>query len=325
MTKELMDYKVGDKFNGFLLIKESEVATARNGSMYLSLTVGDKSGELNGKIWDAMKGASEAYPVGSVLEIIGKIGEYNNEAQMEYTNIKVVPEDQPEANPDLYIRTAPMNKKEMMGHIKAKLDTIIYPEVKAIVRDILNRYNNKIFTHAAATKNHHAFKGGLAYHTVSMLKIAETLVDFYPDVDHSLLYSGIILHDIGKVEELSSVQTGSEYSIKGQLLGHISMMETEIVESAIRLDIDPNNENIVLLRHMILSHHGKMEWGSAVVPKTREAHALHYIDMLDARMNMTHEALIGVEEGDFSPRIWGLENSPVYNPSTERGLLENKE
>lgn len=320
-AREIMEYKVGEEFRDYLMIKESEVRTARNGSQFLSLTVGDKSGELNGKIWDVPKDEAERYPVGSVVMVVAKIGEYNGQAQMEYNTATVITDNRPEANPDHYIKTAPMSKKEMMGRIKDKLDTIIYPEVKTVVSDILNRYHKDIFTHAAATSNHHAFRGGLAYHTVSMLNIAEGLVEFYPEVDHSLLYAGVILHDIGKVQELTPVIDGSKYTMKGQLLGHISMIETEIVKSAMRNDIDPDSENIILLRHMVLSHHGKLEWGAAILPQTREAHALHYIDMLDARMNTTLESLVGVDKGDFSPRIWGLENSPVYNPTEERGLI----
>lgn len=320
-VKKIIDYELGSEFNGHLIIKEANVGKARNGTSFLSLTVADKSGEINGKIWDVKKDEDKNYPVGKVVEISGYIEEYNSEAQMKFATVNVISADRPEADPALYIRTAPISEETMMDAIKSKIDTMIYPDVKTVVRDILNRSSKYLFTHAAATKNHHAYQGGLGFHIVSMLNIAEGLVDFYPQVDHSLLYAGIILHDIGKIQELTTVQTGSSYTTKGKLLGHISMIETEIVVAAARNDINPDTENIVLLRHMVLSHHGKLEWGSAVKPQTREAHALHYIDMLDARMNMTHEALAGVEKGDFSPRIYPLENAPVYNPTDERTEL----
>lgn len=321
-VKELVNYEKDDKFRGYLIIKESDVSITRKNDYFLSLTVADKSGEINGKLWDVSKDESEKYPVGKVVMVTGTIGEYNDQAQMNYNTVTVIDDSRPEANPQLYIRTAPVGAETMMTVIKEKIDTIIYPDVQEVVRDILNKNSKELFTHAAATKLHHAYSGGLGYHVISMLKLAETVVEYYPDVDHSILYAGVILHDIGKIQELTPVLNGSEYTTKGKLLGHISMIETEIVTTAIEKGINPDNENIVLLRHMMLSHHGKQEWGSAVVPQTKEAHALHYIDMLDARMNMTHEALLGVDEGDFSPRIWALENSSVYNPTEQRGILE---
>lgn len=320
--QDLMEYKLGDKFKGYLIIREVEMRKSRAGDLYISITVADKSGELSGNIWDAAQGDDDKYPVGSVAMVSGEIGEYNNRPQINYDNVTVITDGRPEADPKHYIRTAPVGPDVMLESIKDKIETIEYDDVKAVVREILNKYSKDLFTHAAANKLHHAYQGGLGFHIISMLKIADNIVSSYPDVDHSLLYAGIILHDIGKIEELTPVLSGSEYTTKGKLLGHISIIETEIVVAAIKLGINPNSENVILLRHLVLSHHGRLEWGSAVLPQTKEAHALHYIDMLDARMNMTHEALIGVEKGEFSPNVWALEKSPVYHPTEERGIIE---
>lgn len=315
-VKELMDYRLGDEFTGPLMIKEATLKTAKNGNLYLVLKVGDKSGELSGNVWNVTEDALEDYPVGGVVMVSGRIGEYNDKLQMDYSVVNLLADDVPEADPSLYIKSAPFSTNEMIAFIKGKLDEIEHEDVHHIVRHILNHNIKQVFTHAAAKANHHAFRGGLAYHTMSMLNLAETVATFYPDVDKSMLYAGVILHDIGKIEELEEVELGSEYTKKGKLLGHISMMESEIVKTALELEYDPDSENILLLRHMILSHHGRTEWGSPVVPQTREAQALHYIDLLDARMNSTEEALIGVDDGEFSQKIWSL-GTQLYKPKRE--------
>ena len=310
-AKQLIDYKVGDKFEGSLLVKNIEIKEARNGTHYLALELSDKSSDVTGRKWDAVGNELENFPAGTVVHVRGEIGEYNGVKQITANLIRPLPVNHPESDVNLYIKTAPLETKVMMDIIKEKIDEIEDDIVKKIVRRILNQHYKSFMTHAAAKSNHHAFSGGLAYHTVSMLKIAEHIVSFYPDVNKSLLYGGILIHDIGKTDELDDVVSGSGYTMKGQLLGHIALMDSEIVQTAIEEGIDPDHETVILLRHLVLSHHGKLEWGSPVLPQTREAQALHHIDMLDARMNMTEGALEGVEAGDFSPKVWAL-GTPIY-------------
>lgn len=165
----------------------------------------------------------------------------------------------------------------------------------------------------AATRNHHEFMSGLAYHVVSMLHLAKSIANLYPSLNTDLLYAGIILHDLGKVRELSG-PIDTEYTIEGKLIGHISIIASEIHQAANELGIE--GEEVMLLEHIVLSHHGKGEWGSPKPPLLREAEIIHYIDNLDAKMNMMDRALQKVEPGQFSERIMPLENRTFYRPKS---------
>ncbi|MEZ2075627.1 HD domain-containing protein, partial [Staphylococcus aureus] len=152
-----------------------------------------------------------------------------------------------------------------------------------------------------------------SYHVLTMLRIAKSICDIYPLLNKSLLYSGIILHDIGKVRELSG-PVATSYTVEGNLLGHISIASDEVVEAARELNIE--GEEIMLLRHMILSHHGKLEYGSPKLPYLKEAEILCYIDNIDARMNMFEKAYKKTDKGQFTDKIFGLENRRFYNPES---------
>ena len=163
----------------------------------------------------------------------------------------------------------------------------------------------------AASRNHHEFVSGLAYHTLSMLRIAKSLITIYPQLNADLIYAGIILHDLGKTVELSGPVV-PKYTLEGKLLGHISIAQAMVLEASKTLNIE--GEEVILLQHMILSHHGKNEYGSPVLPQIREAEIVYLIDNIDARINMFDKALENVELGDYSKRIYALENRTIYKP-----------
>ncbi|MER2064386.1 MAG: HD domain-containing protein, partial [Alkalibacterium sp.] len=167
------------------------------------------------------------------------------------------------------------------------------------------------FQSPAAKTNHHAFMGGLAFHTVSMLRIARSLSEIYSDLDVSLLFSGIILHDVGKVVELSG-PTATDYTLEGKLIGHIVMINEDIVRACKELKIDEDHEDVLLLKHTVLAHHGELEYGSPVRPLIPEAEMIHYIDQIDAKMNMISSALRKTEPGEFSERVWAMNNRSFY-------------
>ena len=146
-----------------------------------------------------------------------------------------------------------------------------------------------------------------------MLRTAEALCDIYPSLNRSLLYSGIILHDIGKVKELSG-PIGTTYTTEGNLIGHIVIAVEEISMIAAELEIE--GEEVLLLKHLILSHHGKLEYGSPKVPMLKEAEILHFIDNIDARMMMMDKHLDNTDKGKFTDRIFPLENRNLYNPES---------
>ena len=179
-----------------------------------------------------------------------------------------------------------------------------------IVSEILNDHKDAFYEYPAATRNHHDFYSGLATHVLGMLKLAQQLCQLYPMLDQDLLYSGVLLHDIGKTVELSGA-IASEYTVEGKLIGHISIMQAEIMAKAKELHLD-DSEEVMLLRHMVLSHHGVYEYGSPVLPMIPEAEMLYMIDNIDARMNTIQKAFEPVSEGEFTPRIFALENRSFY-------------
>ena len=185
----------------------------------------------------------------------------------------------------------------------------------AFSRQIVNKHVDSLYVYPAASKFHHAFVSGLAYHVVSMLEVGKSLCDIYPELNRDLLYAGIILHDIGKVYELSGA-VSTTYTVEGTLLGHIQMMVTEIAETAKELQIE--GEEVLVLQHLVLSHHGKPEWGSAKMPVIREAEMLHLIDMIDAKMNMMNKALATTDPGEFTERLFPMDNRSFYKPSFEK-------
>ena len=157
--------------------------------------------------------------------------------------------------------------------------------------------------------NHHDFVSGLAYHVYTMLRTGEALCDIYPSLDRNLLYAGIILHDIGKVKELSGA-LNTTYTVEGNLIGHIVIATEEINEIVRELDLE--GEEILLLKHVILAHHGKLEYGSPKEPMLPEAEMLNFIDNIDARMMMMNKHLEQVKPGEFTKRIFPLEGRMMY-------------
>ena len=192
------------------------------------------------------------------------------------------------------------------------VDSIQDQSIKTIVSEIvLNKYN-KLLLHPAAKTNHHEYAGGLLHHEVSMLDLAKQISSLYPSINKDLLYGGIILHDLGKIIELSG-PIATEYTLKGKLLGHISIIQTDIVEIAKKHNID--EETVTLLQHMILSHHGKLEYGSPVLPLILEAEVMYLIDNMDSKIVMINKALKDVEIGGNSTRVMGLDGRSFYKHS----------
>ena len=199
----------------------------------------------------------------------------------------------------------------MINEIKKFIDQIDSLKLHQLVKTLFEENIEKLSYYPAASKNHHEYVSGLAYHTYGMLKVAESFCTLYPTLNKDLLYSGITLHDLGKTIELSGPVV-PEYTLEGKLLGHISISNAMIKETANKLHIE--GEEVTLLQHMILAHHGKNEYGSPVLPQIKEAEILYLIDNIDARMAMMDKALETVEYGKFTKRVFSLENRALYKP-----------
>ncbi len=313
MQKGIGKHGIGDTFDGFMLIKEVKKGTASNGKPFLTLFFVDSTGEIDAKLWDASKEDEEIFMEEKVVKLVGDIHEFRGKPQMRIKSIRPAQVTDGVRISD-FLEKAPVDKDLLQEKMMEAIFEMKNPNIQRIVRAFIKKYNEDLFIYPAASKNHHAYVSGLAHHIVSMLKIGRQLCDIYPEINKDLLYAGIILHDIGKVHELSGVVSTS-YTLEGKLLGHISLMVTEIKEVAEELKID--GEEVIILQHLVLSHHGKAEWGSAKPPLVREAEILHLIDLIDAKMNMLNRALDKTKPGEFTERLFAMDHRTFYKPLFE--------
>jgi 3'-5' exoribonuclease len=311
MAKGIQHYEVGEQVELYLLIKSSTKGIASNGKPFLTLILQDKTGEIEAKLWDASLEDEQKYTAESIVKIVGDIHHYRGRNQLKIRNIRPVNE-QDNVNISDFLETAPLKKEDMMDKITGYIFAMKNPNIQRITRHLLKKHQHAFLEYPAATKNHHEFISGLAYHVVSMLDLAKAIAQLYPSLDTDLLYAGVILHDLGKVIELSG-PISTTYTVAGNLLGHISIMVNEIGKAAEELNI--HGEEVMVLQHMVLSHHGKAEWGSPKPPLIKEAEILHLIDNIDAKMNMLDRALERVKPGEYTEKIFALDNRSFYKPA----------
>lgn len=311
MVKELLQHDVGEQIDLFLLVKSSVRGIASNGKPFLTLILQDRSGDIEAKLWDISDEDVKTYQGETIVRVAGEVHNYRGRMQLKIRQIRPVGPHDGVQVADL-LETAPISKDEISSKVTQYIFQMKNPNIQRITRHLLRKYYEGFLEYPAATKNHHEFVSGLGFHVVSMLDLAKYIADLYPSLDRDLLYSGIILHDLGKVIELSGPVSAS-YTVEGNLIGHISIMVNEIGKAADELGI--HGEEVVILQHLVLSHHGKLEWGSPKQPMIKEAEILHLIDNLDAKMNMLDRALKRVKPGEFSERIFPLDNRSFYKPT----------
>ncbi|TMN23022.1 3'-5' exoribonuclease YhaM [Lentibacillus cibarius] len=313
MKKGIGHYHIGDAFDDFILIKSSARGVASNGKPFLTLILRDATGEIEAKLWEITKEDEEVFIPEQIVRLTGEVNQFRGKPQLKIFSIR--PSNASDGvQVDDFVAKAPVEKEVLMEKLTEAIFEMQNPSLQRMVRALVKKYQEGLLTYPAATKNHHEYVSGLLHHIVSMLSLAKELHTLYPETNKDLLYAGVILHDLGKVKELSGVVTTS-YTLEGKLLGHIPMMVEEIGNMAKELQID--GEEVLILQHLILSHHGKAEWGSPKPPLIREAELLHLIDLVDARMNMLNRALDKVKPGEFTDRLFALDNRSFYKPLFE--------
>ena len=310
MSRGILNFDVGETIDLFMLIKNASKGIASNGKPFLTLILQDQSGEIEAKLWDASDDDEKNYAPQNIVKINGDIQNYRGKSQLKIRQIRPAgPLDGVKLGD--FLETAPLSREEMNSMLTQYIFEMKNPNIQRITRHLIKKHQQAFLDYPAATKNHHEFVSGLAYHVVSMLDLAKVIAGLYPSLDKDLLYAGVILHDMGKVLEPSG-PVSTVYTVQGNLLGHITIMVNEIGKAADELGI--SGEEVLILQHLVLSHHGKAEWGSPKPPLIKEAEILHYIDNLDAKMNMLDRALERVKPGEFSERIYALDNRSFYKP-----------
>lgn len=315
LAKKLMEFQVDEEMELFVLIKGAEKRVTKTGKNFISMVFQDRSGEIRGNYWDAKDSDFKSFQAGRVVLLKGKREVYKSAPQVKIISMRPASEGEPD-DPTLYTQKAPVSSEQLRDEFAKLVFEITNPDWNRVVRYLLKKYDREFFTFPAAKTNHHAFEGGLAFHTLSIVNLAQSVINQYQQVDKSLLIAGAILHDLGKTIELSG-PVATKYTVEGNLLGHIVIVDEEIVEAAKDLKIDPSSESLVVLRHMIVSHHGLKEYGSPVEPHMLEAVILHALDELDAQIQMVSGALKNTEPGNFSERIFGMDGRNFYKPEAK--------
>ena len=303
---------VGGLVEGFCIIKSLDQRTTQRGQVYLDLILSDAGGEVNAKLWDYSEARYGKYANDDIIKVRGNVDTWNGAPQLRVDRIRKAT-DADNVNYEDLINTAPFSSEAMYNEIVKIIGTFKDADLKAIMLEILKERREKMLIWPAAVKLHHAMRGGLLYHTLSIVRMAQSACKLYSFLDSELLISGAILHDLAKIDEIDANENGiaSSYTTEGMLLGHL-------VKGAMNIDAIANRlgtprELVMLLQHMIISHHGCPEHGSAVMPMFPEAQMLSMLDELDASMFEFASALDGVGEGEFSQKQWALDNRKIYN------------
>ena len=250
--------------------------------------------------------------VGDVYEfdIEIKEGERVQYIITSYKNIVDFKFDEKNESLRKFYTAAPLELKELEGEIEKYTGLLTNKVIKAITEYLLKKYHDDYFLYPAATKMHHAYIGGLAYHSISMLKLADGVIAAYPYLNKDYIYAGIMLHDIGKIKELTGI-VAPEYSVEGQLIGHLVLGAMEIKEAAKELGFE-NTKEAMLLEHMLIAHHGMPQFGSAKKPLTAEALVLWYIDSIDSKIRTLEDELAKTEVDSFTQPIGVLDKQKIY-------------
>ncbi len=296
--KYIEDFKENDRIVEHYLCKQRQSLKSRAGKNYLSLRLQDKTGTIEAKVWD-LNNDIQNFEENDFIKIDGMVHTYQNELQLKITKIRK--SETGEYDPINFIPCTDKDVNSLYGQITDYIKDISNQYVRHVVEDIIvnnPRINDCFRNHSAAKHMHHSYMGGLIEHTLSVLQICDFMSTRYKFVNRDILLASALLHDIGKVFELSDFP-GNDYTDDGQLLGHIIIGTELIEESANKMPGFPH-ELKSILKHCILAHHGEYEFGSPKKPKTIEAFILHLADNADAKIKMFEEAL----ESDNTQAKW---------------------
>ncbi|MPQ42561.1 3'-5' exoribonuclease YhaM family protein [Clostridium tarantellae] len=312
VTKKINEFVQGERIEGFYLVKSIDLKTANaNGKKYLDIVLGDSTGDISAKIWE-VKEEHEQIKANTIVKVRGTINNWQSALQFKIEQIRNI-DDSDNINLEDYVQTAPFDSQYMLEKIKNYVDEMKNEDIKNIVNHILVINEKKLIYYPAAKKNHHSIRSGLLFHIMTMLNLGKRVCEIYEFLNSDLIYAGVILHDLAKIHEMDSNELGivNDYTLEGTLLGHITQGIKEVEIVGRKFNVEKNT--ITLLQHMILSHHYEPEYGSPVKPMIPEAEILHYLDIIDARMYDMKKVMGETPVGEFSERLWSLENRRIYN------------
>jgi 3'-5' exoribonuclease len=314
---DLTGFEESKNFDAFFLVLHKQQRTSKTNKPYLNLTLGDKTGQVEGRIWDPNDARiAKDFAQGDTVKVRGCVSRFDDRLQMKVEHLRKAVAGEVEKADMLPSTTYDVDElwRRLLGFVESFTDE----NLKLLLNTLLADSGlAKAYREAPAAKQlHHAWLGGLLEHVVSLLTLADRVAPHYPVLHRDLLLTGVVLHDIGKVRELAW-EIGFEYTVEGILLGHIQM-GMELVENTIDSlpGFPPRLKTLVL--HLILSHHGKLEFGSPKLPMIPEALVLNFVDDLDAKMQaiaseFEKSAREGKAPDEMTGRIWALDQRQMLN------------
>jgi len=309
------DLKPNDDIQGVsFALKSISSKTTSTGKSYKDLVLQDKTGEINGKIWsDSIKDCEEA-KAGDIVSVDASISEFKNQSQLTIKHLMVL--TGPDVDHGDYTKSSTHDPEKLFLQIKNAINEVDDESIQTLLKELFKdkEFTEKFKIAPAAEVIHHAYMHGLMEHIVDMLLMSKPLKEVYPNLNMDILTAGIILHDAGKIYELS-MDTTTARTTEGYLLGHIAIMNSKI-DALIKSFKDFPTETALQIQHLILSHHGELEFGSPVKPMTTEALALHYLDQLSSKTNIAYNLTDNLQtKGEnFSERLFALGNK-LYAPT----------
>lgn len=310
---KFVDIKIGDDVTFYALIENMQKRFTPNKSGYYGATLSDGDSSIDARIWDCNLVESKDIVAGNVYRFTAHVNEYAGKAQYVIKNIEIITEDEIDASK--FFKCAPLSKDELNKGIKSYLKKITNPILYKLAVNLIAKVAPEYFEYPAAMSMHHNFLHGLAYHTYTMLNLAEKLLELYPGMNSNLLYTGVILHDIGKTKELSGSKA-PVYTQDGNLLGHI-VIGLQMVAVAASEEGVEDTEEVKMLEHLIASHHGELEYGSPKEPGIMEAYALHLIDLMDSKMAAISPEVSKTKKGQSTSPIGSLGRKALYVPDLD--------
>ncbi|MGM9814435.1 MAG: 3'-5' exoribonuclease YhaM family protein [Candidatus Enteromonas sp.] len=329
MIKDLND---GAQVYGRFLVADCKKCVSNSQKNYLALTLQDATGTMEARKWEILDDDEDVFSKGQVVYVVGSVLLYGNKLQMKVTQGEKV--DPSLIDWSAYIPSAPVPQQILENKLNVYFDSFEDPDVKNLIVKMVEKYKEKYLLWPAAMRNHHAFVSGLLFHSLTMADLASKACKIYSTLNRDIMIGGALIHDIGKVMELSG-PNGTFYTLQGRLLGHLTIGQAELRETAKEMGYYaflglPKNEQelqekqnspffhryeiALQFEHILISHHGKHEYGAAMLPQTREALAISMIDDFDSKMLILDNAYRGLNPGDVTSKIMSLDDRYFYLP-----------
>ncbi|MAQ89047.1 MAG: CMP-binding protein [Rhodopirellula sp.] len=287
-------FSEGESINQVFVANGKQLRPNRQGNLYLQLTLSDKSGSVNAMQWNANQSVYDSFENGDYVIIKGTTQLFNGNLQIIVQQLKKA--DESRVDEADFVTLTNENIGQLIVQLRQFVDSISHPQLQSLCQQYLDSKDimEKFSQAPAGVKNHHAYQGGLLHHVVSLMELAESVVQHYPEVDRDLVLAGVLLHDLSKTDELA-YERSLEYTDEGQLVGHLVMgvelLGKQIDQWEANQGTTFPNDIAIQLKHMIVSHHGQYDFGSPKLPMTLEALVLHMIDNLDAKVHQFSHAM----------------------------------